>query len=835
MLNFNNKENNKKVVQLKREKAMRAKGRERFLARQEKNQKSTIQNNPHRLITNALTKVSEALEAKINNETEDKGRGRKYAWYYDLKDLDVDLLAYLGLNCCMDAVSIGASLTSCLTKIGKRVELETWALGLRTYDNSLANRIKAKVTKDHSAEVYRIKAAKNIAKKAGYTQERWTEERRLKVAVPILNAILEVSEVFDIWEQKKPKNTIRRIGLTVAASNQLAEMDYKCSWSEPMLSPLIVPPKDWSAFDTGCYLDEVTSAMVPLVRGASHEQVNAIKHQLDQGTPLYLEALNTLQATPLKINRYVLYAVSHCWDKGIVFGKFPRKNHLEHLKRPETWDTMSDFDRKGWSIRAREVREKNREIDGSIAMMTQDLSTAKELADFDEFWLGWNFDFRGRVYPVSHFNYHRDDHVKALFTLARGKTMDADAVSWLAVHIANLGDFNKISKQSLDDRIAWVEDNSQTLYQVGTDPIATFDYWSKADKPFQFLAACHELANYMDIGPDYVCSLPPQLDGTNSGVQHYAAASLNEQDGRMVNLVPADKPQDIYQSVATAVQNKLEIAEEPEAKLWLDFGVTRSTVKRNTMTYGYSSGKYGFGEQLYDDIMRPLQDQVMRGTLAKHPFGADRLEQKKACSYLAGINYESIQKVISSASQGMQFFQTIASALAHENKPVRFDTPIGFPMVQQYSEWDIKKVKIYLHDRDAKVLSRTQISIRTKPARKIDKRKARAAVSPNIIHSLDSAHLLMTVLLAKDNGVEDFFLIHDSFGTVPADTELMYYSVRNTFVELYDNWCLYKSVYNQATSRLTYHGLEKLEKTIEIPAKGTLNLTDVLESQYCFS
>ena len=821
------------AVQVQREKQMFDKGRERYLDRQKKNQKPTTQNNPHRLITDALSKVSKAISASIDTETESKGRGRKFAWYYDIKDLDVDLLAYLGLNSCMDSVAIGASLTSTLTKIGKRVELEAWALGLKEHDCKLAKRIETKVTQDHSAEVYRIKAARIIAKKAGYIQDRWSEERRVKVAVPILNAILEHSGVFDVWEQKKPKNTIRRIGLTPAASNQLADMDYKCSWSEPMLAPLIVPPKEWTAFNSGCYMDEVTAEMVPLVRGAAPEQRKAIQHQLANGKPLYIEALNAIQATPLKINTYVLDVVKHLWDEGIAFGKFPRKTHMEHLKRPEEWDDMDDYAKKGWSIKAREVREKNREIDGSIAMMTQDLGTANELAEFDEFWIGWNFDFRGRVYPVSHFSYHRDDHIKALFNLARGKRMDADAVSWLAVHIANVGDFDKISKQSLNDRIAWVEDNSDMLYKVGKDAMATFDYWSKADKPFQFLAACHELANYMDIGPDYVCSLPPQLDGTNSGVQHYAAASLNKDDGRMVNLVPADKPQDIYQSVADSVLCKLNESKEPEAKLWLDYGVSRSTVKRNTMTYGYSSGKYGFGDQLYDDIMRPLQDQVMRGTLKEHPFGKDKPQQKKLCAFLAGINYDSIQQVISSAALGMSFMQSIAGALAHENKAVRFETPIGFPVFQQYTHWDVKKVKIYLHDRDAQVLQRTQISIRTKPVQRVDKRKARAAVSPNIIHSMDSAHLLMTVLLAKDNGVEDFFMIHDSFGTVPADTDMMYQAVRNTFVDIYSNWCLYTSFYKQATSRLSYTGLKNLQ--VQVPDKGTLDLAKVLESQYCFS
>jgi DNA-directed RNA polymerase, mitochondrial len=816
-----------------REQKMFREGRERYMSRQERNSLSSTQTNPHKLITDSLPKVSEALKKTIVTEA-NKKEGRKYSWFADVVSVDTDLLAYIGLNTCMDAVAIGASLTSAITKIGLRIELEAWAKGLKEHDKALSRRIENKVTRDHSSERYRVKAARIIASKGGYEIPKWTEERRVKAAAPVINAILEHSGIFDVWEQSRPKNTVRRIGLTTEASDRLAMMDFQSSWQEPMLAPMIVEPKPWTSFDTGCYYDEVTSALVPLVRGAVHSQAKAIEHQFkdNKELPDYVEALNAIQSTPLCINRYVLEAVNWAWEQGLSFGKFPRRDKLEHLKRPDNWEDMSAFDRKGWTLKAREVRTKNREIDGSRALMLQDLTTANELVTFEQFWLPWNFDFRGRVYPVPHFSYHRDDHIKSLFLLKNGKPMDDNAAFWLAVHIANVGDFGKISKQSLETRVQWVEDNKDKLYDVGRNAVATFDYWSTADKPFQFLAACHEFANYMDYGDDYVCGLAPALDGTNSGVQHYAAASLNEADGKLVNLVPSDKPQDIYATVAEVVRTKLVNTEDALAKKWLEFGIHRSTVKRNTMTYGYSSAKFGFGDQLFEDIMRPLADKVMRGEIKEHPFG-DMAEQKQAAVYLASVNYSAVQEVISSAASGMAFFQKVAGALAHEGKPLRFTTPVGFPVIQKYTYWDVKKVKIYLHDREAGVLNRTQISVREKANRRIDKKKAKAAVSPNIIHSMDSAHLLLTVLTAKQNGVNDFFLIHDSFGTTPADTDVMYQSVRATFIEIYQDYCLYKDFLKQTTAQLSIEGVEKL--SIEIPPKGSLAISQIAESEYCFS
>jgi DNA-directed RNA polymerase len=111
------------------------------------------------------------------------------------------------------------------------------------------------------------------------------------------------------------------------------------------------------------------------------------------------------------------------------------------------------------------------------------------MSKYESFAIGWSFDFRGRMYPVSHFNYHRDDHVKALFEFARGKPVAEEDRGWLAIHLANVGDFDKVSKASLEDRIQWVLDNEEWLRLVNDKPKQTIELWTAADKPFQFLAA----------------------------------------------------------------------------------------------------------------------------------------------------------------------------------------------------------------------------------------------------------------------------------------------------------------------------------------------------------
>ena len=55
-------------------------------------------------------------------------------WYKDVVGVDIDTLAYIGLNMCFDSILKFASQTTTMTSIGRRVELENWALGLKDYD-----------------------------------------------------------------------------------------------------------------------------------------------------------------------------------------------------------------------------------------------------------------------------------------------------------------------------------------------------------------------------------------------------------------------------------------------------------------------------------------------------------------------------------------------------------------------------------------------------------------------------------------------------------------------------------------------------------------------------
>ncbi|MDC0134506.1 hypothetical protein OAI36_00465 [Alphaproteobacteria bacterium] len=820
------------IEEIQREKQMISEGRDRYVKRSEMITTTSIQNNPQKLISEVQSLVAKDLKKTID-DSKNKGVGQPTSWLKHLLDVDVDIISYVGLVSMFDAVGRNQTLTRALSTIGQKIEMEVFNMKLKAYDKKLAKRIETKVVKDHSSERHRIKAAKSIAVKAGFEYEKWDDKLRVIVGTPILNSILRVSGIFDIWETTIKAKTLKKIGLLPHASMRLADLDFDESWTSPLFAPMTVKPRDWASFDTGCYLDEALSNQVKLIKGyVPSASVRAVEQGFEDGSiQPSIDALNAVQRTPMKLNKTIVEAVEWCWSTDKVLSKFPLKAYIPIPERINDFDDLTPEQKKAIRIKNRNIVIKNRQIDGARSVMVQDLKVANELMEYDQFYLPHNFCHRGRIYPIPHFSHHRDEHIKAMFEFANEKKVDEKAFYWIAIQVANTGDFDKVSKKPMLDRIKWVNDNAEMIIKVAQDYKSTFDYWSKADKPFCFLAACQAYFKYLVEGVGSTSGLPISLDGSNSGIQHYSAASLQEHDGALVNLVPNTEPQDVYQSVADVV-NKifLEAAKDEDmARAWLKFGVNRKLVKRNVMTFGYSSEVYGFKDQIIEDTMRPLADDVLAGKYDQHPFGDD--QGFAAANFLAKANWKAVNQVITGASEGMKFFKTLARLLAHENKHMRWTTPVGFPVIQAYSKFSTKEIKVYLYDRTLFKNVRSQISLRDKPIRGVDKAKSASAIAPNVIHSMDAAHLLLTVLNGLQVKIQDYFLIHDSFATTPADTQKLYEIIRKSFIEIYSDYCLYQSVLDYNIDQFT--DLSKVELP-SIPTKGKLVLQDIKDSRYCF-
>lgn len=846
--------------QIASEELARTEGRDRYLkslTRLEEDQGYSARSDISKIIKGCLPLVSNELKETLS-DTKDNSKGVPKDAFDYLSQLDTDLLALIGLQAVFNSIGAAKTLVSACISAGRFVENELWSVGLEKQDKKLLKRLIKRSMESHGSVAYRRKAIRSTAKTEGYSVDPWKDDLRAKVGSVLVSAVLETcQDVFEIIDEMEGLKTNKVIRLTAEASDYLTSITEIESWMRPKYRPMLVPPRRWESFWTGCYISESLRRNIPLVRVYSKEHRDIIREAISSGVmqPCLL-ALNSIQETPWRINSKLLEIVKWAYDQNVDLDSFPKKEHIAKPSRPDNWEGLTEDQKKGWRIKVSQVAKRNRSIDGERVVFLQDMSVAEELDGRERFYLPFSLDFRGRVYPIPHFNNQRADHIKALFEFADGLPLGDDGAYWLSVHLANCGDFGKVSKRSFDERSQWTIENEEMIKQIAADPKGTFDIWKSADKPFLFVAACLDYAQFLEVGYSHMSHIPVALDGSNSGLQHYSAA-LRSPEGALVNLVPTDKPSDVYQVVC---DRTIEIlTEQSEAgdnvsTLILKNGVTRSLVKRNVMTFAYSSEQYGFAEQHRKDLMKPLADQVLEGKLDRHPYGVLKVNEKtgqtksddgfKASMVLAKAVWNAVTDVVKDASEGMQFFQKCAGALAHERKGLMWTTPVGLPVLHKYTEYDMKNVQLFLFDKsvpvidatnrdivkDTGVLKRVQSLIRMKPNEHIMKEKAKSAVAPNVIHSMDSAHLMLTVNFAKQKGINAFSLIHDSFGTHAANTTEFFYTIREQFVEMYEDYCPFEEIAYQTTK-----SIKDKTKVPPIPKKGTLDLSKVIESLYAFA
>ncbi len=842
------------------EKKSRDDGFTRYIDRKHKLKSKSSRKPEADIITEANPKVAIGIEESINYQ-KTKGRGTKPLWLDVFLKLKSEDLAHIGLSQTMDAVASIASRPSLFIIIGRRVEIQVWADGLKDFDSKAHNRIEQKSALKHNNFSQRVRDAIYQAQQLGYTTANWSKEKQLKIGAELYSQVMQHSEIFLEVDLGANLKTDFRITLTEKAKNELDKADKLAAWASPIFAPMVEKPKPWKSFNTGCYHLPELAALVPLVRQCAPDARRIINYQFEEGIPKYAEAVNILQETKFKINTHILKAVEWAYKSGKIINKFPLNEPLKKMKELRTLpdlDKMTQDQKSIYISQKRDADKSDLEISSSSTNYKQDISTARSMSTFDDgFYLPWNMDNRGRCYHVSNFSYMRADYVKAMFLFHNGSrlTQDDNSLFWLKVHTANVCDFDGISKGSLDERVEWFDKNLEMIIAVGTDFKATFDIWSKADKPFLFLAAAHAYSEFDKDRENYICHIPVQLDGTNSGAQHYGAASLDDKESDLVNLIPRDRPQDLYKVVADMANKEIQkdlkskrkfspkftLTIGEMARRWEKYGVGRSECKRNTMCVLYSSKVYGLTDQLMQDFMEPLQKQVKLNQLKSHPFGKTRSEQKQCANYLARINYKSITATVKSATRGMEFIQNLCEILGKENKHYQFINRVDFPFVQNYRKYNSKKIQLYLTDKIShvngiKVYKRKKtVSTIVVPTSKVNVRKSIASSAPNTIHSMDSSHLLSTVLLARKYGVQDFFFIHDAFGTIPSQMEPLWISIREAFVNQYDpktDYCLYSDLLSQTADRLKNPADDRLKP---IPPKGTLDILGVLESDYCFS
>lgn len=619
-------------------------------------------------------------------------------------------------------------------------------------------------------------------------------------------------------------NEATRVVLTDSALKHMDDLYDNQRISKPVFSPMLSEPK--SVLE-GSYYDERVASKVRLVKTWNREHKAVVRESAVLGAR-WVDAVNAIQSVPLKINSEILpiirraYEINHLevTDKGEhrrKFKKIPPSSLPQGLSKKEGYQYKS-----------------------LQSTFLSDMGEARSMSSEERMYLPAFLDFRGRVYAIPSLNHQAADWMKSLWMFADGKPIETKAAGdWLKIHLANAGDFNKISKASFKDRVKWVDNNHDRIMAFGADPFADPEWFygdesnDGASEPFLFAAACLEYRKWQLLGSSYICHLPVAIDGSNSGLQHFSAMLRDSTTGKRVNLIPGEKPEDVYRDAAELLigilKDDLENSDEATKALaaeWLDFGISRKTTKRSTMTICYGSRKGGVTKSNSTNKMELFgwAEQLMSDVISEkmHKFA----NPIKSAVYLANHLDVVLRQIAPKPMEVMDWLQHLAGVMAKENLPIVWFTPLSFPVYNAY--YKVKETQLSITVKGRRLRNRFVYGYTDK----LVPSKQRTSMSPNFVHSCDATHLQMAAVTAKEAGIHQFLLIHDSFSCLPSDMEEFAAIVKSTFVELYENWDPLQDLYDRVIAALPENKRSKVQPP---PMRGDLQLRNTAESLYAFA
>jgi len=761
------------------------------------------------------------LAAVIKAEVDAKKAGRRQAHVSLLESVDIEAASFLSIRYTLSVLLSAKPEThrTLAYGIGRTIHRELVLAQIHDEApelyHALSSDLGRRLSKD---ERHRLTVFTMQARQRGIKIVEWNIGAREQVGFYIMG-LLEDAGLITLAPEKRVghKREEREVAIHPEVIEQIDKVKAYVAVTMPVYGPCVEPPLDWGfGVQGGYHTKELRRSNYTLIHGRRA----ARNRGREADMPTVYDAVNALQRTAWAVNVRLLntvYAIAKEFStKEIVsLTDSPPPADLPWLKEDwtkqprDTWpeDKLAEFKR--WKHEKSEWYTQRKILGTRYARFYAATRAAEMFREYPAIYFVYFADSRGRLYPLTYgLNPQGSDLSKALIQFAEGKPLDSEsAVLWFHVQGANKWGFDKAT---LQDRMIWVKERHDMILSFAADPVNNTG-WTEAGDPLQFLAWCFEYEDFTNKPESFVSHLPISMDGSCNGLQNLSAMFRDEVGGKATNLTNNAIMEDIYNNVAKAATKRLEAMELDEEgdrlrKQWLAHGVSRKAVKRSVMTTPYGVTERTATEYIIDDYLRENLGPTF-----------DPKEYRKAATILMKAVWPAIGDVVVKGRVAMDWLRKAARVIMKESNAelIGWTTPSGFPACQDYFEAEVHRINTWLHG---------PVKIRVHSESDIpDIGRHASGLAPNFVHSLDAAHLHLTTADAAKQGITSLAMIHDDYGTHAADAGKLYDCIRKQFVAMY----------------LACDPPADLHKAYPYipapPSKGSLDIMDVLESDFFFS
>jgi DNA-directed RNA polymerase len=569
--------------------------------------------------------------------------------------------------------------------------------------------------------------------------------------------------------------------------------------------PMLVPPNDHTLVSSGGYIS--TSLRKPVVQRYKSNYFGEVpkEQKFSTPSPLVLRGLNALQKTEWAVNEDVFSVMSTLFMNNTGIANLPYHSFNEFMHSEEYPKEGTKEEQAIWCQKRESCWSEWYKQEQARGRMLVRLNLAGDLIERGFFYHVYSLDFRGRAYTTCELLSPQSSDVdRGLIRFAEGVELTEEGRYWQKIHLANVFDQDK---ETLDDRIQWVEDNWDMILRIAKDPYENrewIDNAKKKNKSFQRLASVFDITRN-----DNLTFVPVQVDGKCNGNQHWSAIMGDEDIAKLVGVLPSLQPQDLYQYVADKTTEYCNL-HRPSNEWFGNFlshwdrGIDRKVTKRSTMCEPYGLTFYG--------IQRYIKVEGHLDWVPDNKIGGAVVELSRAIK-------AALDLTLQEANKGKAWLKEVSSIASDLNKHLEWVTPSGFKVSHYYN-------KISTRRSLAKMFNNKQLTFHVKTD-DVNPRTASQAIAPNYIHSLDAAHMFLTIDRMIQLGIYNLSMIHDSYGCYANYVGTMQRLIREEFIRIHKE--------NQLDI-FKLHIENKLGVILpDPPPRGILDIDMVTKSLYFFS
>ena len=647
--------------------------------------------------------------------------------------------------------------------------------------------------------------ARKLGQVPNLTRKQKQDFGHAMLRIALLSDIIKAERVQVKGSKKSNSKTHLFIRLSDDVLSDLHSRHHLLEMSSLVYRPMIAPPVDHEPNEPGGnYLRWLRKPTVKRYVNNNRQLEDKITQHC---SGLVLSGLNGCQRTEWAINSPVLSVMEDLFVGNTCLANLPAMEFEGFKMRPFPKEGDKQEQAK-WMAEREETWGKWYRDEQKRGRMLVRLHLAKQLIPKEFFYHPWSLDFRGRGYTSCELlSPQGSDFDRGLLYFAVAIPQTKRGLYWLKVHTANLFDQDKMS---YDERVKWVDDNWDMLMRIAEDPYSNKEWISDKEKKnpsFQRLAACFELAR-----KDGLTQLPIQLDGACNGSQHWSVIMGDEEVAKLTNVTPSDTPQDLYGHIAKETSSILNTNTDNSEwyDKFMDFweeGIDRSVVKRPTMCDAYGLTFYG--------IQKYLKLEGHLDWIPNEDRGGAVVEMARAVQDGLGVTLKM-------PNQGKDWLKEVAEIANSVEKHLVWTTPSGFIVEHVYQP--IRQRRSYTELFNKKKFELVFANYYDG----VNAHGQELGIAPNFIHSLDAAHMFLTLIRMLDKGITDFSMIHDSYGVHGPYVDIMNECLRLAFV------CLHKDNVLEAFKK-------DVEEFLGVPTPpvpnpdGGIDPTCVLSSEYFFS